>query len=232
GGHWAPRWCKARQRVAIVIPYRNREEHLRIFVSYMHNFMQAQLLEYQIFIVEQASPYVFNRAALMNIGFLEALKLHDFDCFVFHDVDLLPLDTRQPYTCFQAPTHLGAYMSKFNYQMPYDKFFGGAVALSTENMKQMNGFSNLFYGWGGEDDDTFNRVLWRNWTIHRHAQRIGKSYMIKHKKDEGNPVNPNRWAREREVPEQYLRNGINSVKYTKHSADLYSLYTRLLVSIG
>jgi beta-1,4-galactosyltransferase 1 len=41
--------------------------------------------------------------------------------------------------------------------MPYDGFFGGAVALSTENIKQMNGFSNLFYGWGGEDDDTLNR---------------------------------------------------------------------------
>ena len=113
----------------------------------------------------------------MNIGFLEALHLQDFDCFVFHDVDLLPLDTRQPYTCFKAPTHLGAYMSKFDYKygpileiamqfilsmlfshrMPYDKFFGGAVALSKENMHHMNGFSNNFFGWGGEDDDTFNR---------------------------------------------------------------------------
>jgi hypothetical protein len=64
----------------------------------------------------QAAPFVFNRAALMNIGFLEALKQHDFDCFVFHDVDLLPLDTRLPYTCFRTPTHIGAYMSKFNYQ--------------------------------------------------------------------------------------------------------------------
>jgi beta-1,4-galactosyltransferase 1 len=132
GGHWTPEECAARQRVAMVVPYRNREDHLRIFVSYMHRFMQAQYLEYQIFVVEQvswlenvkmltnsniqASPDVFNRAALMNIGFLEALKLHDFDCFIFHDVDLLPLDTRQPYTCFQAPTHLGAYMSKFSYQ--------------------------------------------------------------------------------------------------------------------
>ncbi|ELU05175.1 hypothetical protein CAPTEDRAFT_214677 [Capitella teleta] len=113
-------------------------------------------------------------------------------------------------------------------RMPYDKFFGGAVALSTENMKQMNPVSQ---------------------TSSMAGERIGKSYMVK-QKDEGNPVNPNRWARERKVVTdnhsliiyrdigyemkhvEYLRNGINSVKYTKHIADLYSLYTRIFVSIG
>ncbi len=30
----------------------------------------------------------------MNIGFIEALKIYDFDCFVFHDVDLVPEDDR------------------------------------------------------------------------------------------------------------------------------------------
>jgi beta-1,4-galactosyltransferase 1 len=41
--------------------------------------------------------------------------------------------------------------------MPYETFFGGALALSADNMRQMNGFSNHFYGWGGEDDDSYNR---------------------------------------------------------------------------
>ena len=30
----------------------------------------------------------------MNIGFVEALKMYDFECFVFHDVDLVPEDDR------------------------------------------------------------------------------------------------------------------------------------------
>jgi hypothetical protein len=27
---------------------------------------------------------------LMNIGFVEALKIYDYQCFIFHDVDLIP----------------------------------------------------------------------------------------------------------------------------------------------
>jgi hypothetical protein len=43
----------------------------------------------------QTSDEKFNRGLLMNIGFLEALNLDaGYDCFVFHDVDLLPEDDR------------------------------------------------------------------------------------------------------------------------------------------
>ena len=37
--------------------------------------------------IEQTGKEKFNRGALMNIGFLEANKVDNFDCFVFHDVD-------------------------------------------------------------------------------------------------------------------------------------------------
>ena len=54
-----------------------------------------QQLDYRIFVVEQSADDVeFNRAALMNVGFLEASKLDRYFCFVFHDVDLLPEDDR------------------------------------------------------------------------------------------------------------------------------------------
>jgi len=45
-------------------------------------------------VVEQTADEEFNRAALMNVGFVEAMSLDKFDCFVFHDVDLLPEDDR------------------------------------------------------------------------------------------------------------------------------------------
>ena len=48
---------------------------------------------------------------------LEANKLQPggFDCYIFHDVDLLPEDDRNMYTCYKSPVHLGAYMNKFDY---------------------------------------------------------------------------------------------------------------------
>jgi beta-1,4-galactosyltransferase 1 len=59
---------------------------------------------------------VFNKAALMNVGFLEARKMAVFDCYVFHDVDMLAEDDRNMYTCQRdAPRHIGAYVNNFNY---------------------------------------------------------------------------------------------------------------------
>jgi hypothetical protein len=72
----------------------------------MHPFLQKQLLEYQIFVVEQSSGDLFNKGILMNGGFMEIMELSNFktniqsvnftehifpfDCVIFHDVDLLP----------------------------------------------------------------------------------------------------------------------------------------------
>lgn len=65
-----------------------------------------QQIEYGIFVVEQIADGLFNRAALMNIGFVEALKINDWDCFIFHDIDLLPMDDRNLYTCPDQPRHM------------------------------------------------------------------------------------------------------------------------------
>ena len=48
--------------------------------------------------VEQTPTEEFNRGALMNIGYTEALKVDNFDCFAFHDVDLVPEDDRSVFT--------------------------------------------------------------------------------------------------------------------------------------
>lgn len=55
GGHWFPWNCTARYRVAIIIPYRDRDMQLRIFLNFMHPFLQKQQLDYQIFLIEPVS---------------------------------------------------------------------------------------------------------------------------------------------------------------------------------
>jgi len=59
---------------------------------------------------------VFNKASLMNVGFVEARSLAEFDCFIFHDVDMLPQDDRNFYVCSPQPRHVGAYVDKWNYK--------------------------------------------------------------------------------------------------------------------
>ncbi len=53
---------------------------------------------------------------LFNIGYKEALKFHDFKCFIFHDVDLIPENDKNYYGCPTAPRHLSVAVDKFGYR--------------------------------------------------------------------------------------------------------------------
>jgi len=107
GGHWFPTTCQPDQRLALIVCYREREQHLKLFLDNIHPFLQQQQqLDYTVFVVNQHEPEVFNRAALFNIGFIEALKLYPFNCFIFHDVDLFPEDSRNIYKCVKQPRHM------------------------------------------------------------------------------------------------------------------------------
>lgn len=124
GGTFKPTECNAKDRVAIVIPYRDRAHHLPIFLKNIHPFLMKQQIEYGIFVVEQIADGLFNRAALMNIGFVEALKINDWDCFIFHDIDLLPMDDRNLYTCPDQPRHMSVAVDTmgFKYDHKYLTF--------------------------------------------------------------------------------------------------------------
>lgn len=55
------------------------------------------------------------------------------------------------------PRHISVAIDKFKYKLLYAAIFGGITSMTTEQYIQLNGYSNLFWGWGGEDDDMFNR---------------------------------------------------------------------------
>ena len=45
--------CIPHYQVALVIPFRDRDAHLRIFLQHMHPFLQRQFINYTIYVVEQ-----------------------------------------------------------------------------------------------------------------------------------------------------------------------------------
>ena len=53
GGSWKPPSCVSREKLAVVIPYRARWQHLQLLLKYLHPMLQRQQRDYTIFIVEQ-----------------------------------------------------------------------------------------------------------------------------------------------------------------------------------
>ncbi|KAE8576303.1 hypothetical protein XENTR_v10004143 [Xenopus tropicalis] len=180
GGHWKPSDCIPRWKVAILIPFRNRHEHLPVLFKHLIPMLQRQRLQFAFYVVEQAGNQPFNRAMLFNVGFLEAMKDLDWDCLIFHDVDHIPESDRNYYGCEHMPRHFAAKLDKYMYLLPYNEFFGGVSGLTVEQFRKINGFPNAFWGWGGEDDDLWNRVQYAGYTVTRPEGDIGKYKSIPH----------------------------------------------------
>nr|XP_020664627.1 beta-1,4-galactosyltransferase 1 [Pogona vitticeps] len=232
GGHYTPKDCKALQKVAIIIPFRNRDEHLKYWLYYLHPILQRQQLDYGIYVINQGGEETFNRAKLLNIGFTEALKEYDYDCFVFSDVDLIPMDDRNIYKCYSQPRHLSVSMDKFSFRLPYNQYFGGVSALSKEQFKKINGFPNNYWGWGGEDDDIYNRLVFKGMRISRPDAAVGKCRMIRHSRDQKNEPNPQRFNKIAHTKETMMSDGLNSLNYTVLKTEKFPLYTKITVDIG
>ncbi|XP_064120453.1 beta-1,4-N-acetylgalactosaminyltransferase bre-4-like [Macrobrachium nipponense] len=228
GGRYRPAECRARHRVAIVIPYRDRAQHLSVFLFHMHPVLQRQQLDYDIYIIEQAGSGKFNRAMLMNVGALESLKQYPYDCFIFHDIDLLPEDDRNLYTCPEQPRHMSIAVDTLNYKLPYENIFGGVSALTVDQFKQVNGFSNSFWGWGGEDDDMSHRVRYYGFFLSRYPAHIGRYTMLSHNKD---APNPERFDKLYNGEKRFKTDGINSIKYKVLDIQLRRLFTWVHVEL-
>ncbi|KAG8450084.1 hypothetical protein GDO86_002635 [Hymenochirus boettgeri] len=228
GGKFSPRHCFGRYRTAIIIPQRNRESHLRMLLYYLHPFLQRQQLHYAIFVVNQAGNSTFNRAKLLNIGVREALKLDDWDCFILHDVDLVPENDHNLYICDENyPKHLASAMDKFQYSLPYWAYFGGVSALTPDQYMRINGFPNNYWGWGGEDDDIAMRVHLAGMSISRTPISVGRYKMMSHNRDTGNEENG-----ESNHKETWRDDGMNSLEFKLLARIEHTLYTNITVDIG
>ncbi|KAK3595593.1 hypothetical protein CHS0354_009549 [Potamilus streckersoni] len=244
GGRYSPDDCVARERTAIIIPYRDREDHLDILTRHLHNILQRQQLEYRIFVIEMALPTQFNRGLLANIGFLFAKETGDFSCFIIHDVDALMMNDKNLYRCGSQPRHLVTGSTKFRtwndeYGLPYGSYMSGVIALTDSQFTQANGFSNVYFGWGGEDDDFTNRVQRANMKFERPEKDIGIYLAIPHETDSTNPKNPARFGILDASAARQTIEGVNSfynnrqkIKYKRYAIEYRRYYTWILIGVN
>jgi hypothetical protein len=158
GGCWEPTTCRSPTKTAVIVPYKDREVHLKRLLYYLHPFLRRQQIAYCIVVAEQFHDGRFNKGILMNAAFTELMKIDNFNCVIFHDVDMLPEDDRNRYACGANPVHLSLMINKYKYRYPYGTDFGGVTMMSALNYTNVNGHTNVFWGWGREDSDIEYRI--------------------------------------------------------------------------
>lgn len=191
----------------ILVPYRDNTEQdragqLKKFISHMARYHP----DWVILVIEQTEGEKFNRGALLNIG----ARVSKAEYVIFHDVDLIPLAPLVPYyTAFpEVPIHIGAaYKGKYS----GEGFIGQVLSMSMADLKKINGFPNMFWGWGGEDDAMRNRMKKKGMKVVRPPVDSGFK-VLEHKDTRTIPdaKNMRKWE---DVREDTGRHGLNDVKW-------------------
>ncbi|GFR71186.1 beta-1,4-galactosyltransferase 7 [Elysia marginata] len=145
----------ASHSLCVLVPFRDRFEELLEFAPHMNKFLLKQNIVHELVVINQLDRFRFNRASLINVGFLETRQNCDY--IAMHDVDLLPLNEELRYDFPKdGPYHLAAPHLHPLYH--YKTFVGGILLLQSKDFVKLNGLSNKYWGWGREDDEFFVRI--------------------------------------------------------------------------
>jgi predicted glycosyltransferase involved in capsule biosynthesis len=209
------------KKLCVIVPFRKRDEHLKIFIPKMEDFLSS--FDFTIVVVEQFDDKLFNRAKLLNIGFDYCKNNCDYVCF--HDVDMIPINADYSYP--NEPIHMATNASQFGGRLPYEGYYGGVNLFNIKDFVATNGYSNNFWGWGGEDDDLLNRVLKTGYRLTRRTgyykslEHISGSIKNKHDSYSDN-------LKKLETEYDYFSDGINTLKYEIINEQQISNKTKLI----
>jgi len=221
-----------KNKVCIVVPFRNREEHLKVFAPKMKEFLESSGTEGGIFIVEQHDDKPFNRAKLLNIGFdyVEKNYRGEFSHYCFHDVDMIPVNS--DYNYCDVPTHLASRAQQFGYALPYSTYFGGVTIFDIPSFIKINGYSNEYWGWGAEDDDVFNRCMMMGIVPKR---KDGEYTSLHHERNIEQNLYQQNFNKLQLMKNNFdgerFYEGLTTLEYNVESAEDGTFYTKIKVSI-
>ncbi|VDP72883.1 unnamed protein product [Schistosoma mattheei] len=228
-GLWGPTDCKPDEKLAIIVPYRNRDVHSRLFVKHMHEFLRRQKLMFTIFVINQrmwSILLVTSMSALSDsagtLSGSSALPLLIFLVTVmissivggptsiersvgaasilggFSGVGRFKNSLKRSTHMFRCSSMLVntlpslLFTGRSGLRLIYPENFGGVIAISRQQFEKVGGFSNVYFGWGGEDDDFYKRIIYHNYSIVRYPEEIARYIMLRHERDSLNEPNQRR----------------------------------------
>jgi N-terminal domain of galactosyltransferase/N-terminal region of glycosyl transferase group 7 len=160
-------------KLGIIVPYRDRADHLDEFISettrfFATNPVNAGILPH-VLIIEQAPGLPFNRGALLNAGFRFLAPEVDYICL--HDVDRIPIEA--DYRWPEQPVMIIRHGLPLPPRL-IDVLLSSVVLMQKQHFAAANGFSNGYWGWGYEDVDLRERLL-RCGLVHAHRDGTFRS---------------------------------------------------------
>lgn len=220
------------KKLAIIVPYRDRAEHLKKFAIHMTSFLKQQNIDFSLYIIEQFDDKPFNRAKLLNVGFCETKQ--DYDYFCFHDVDLLPMNNDCDYSYCHGVCKMSYYVSQFNFKPRPTNELGGVTMFDKDSYVEVNGYSNNYWGWGLEDNDLGERCRRKNISF---SLRKGR-YLSLHHKPNGDTMggmasadtnNNRQYFKQIVSSEDFFQSGLSNLDYKKIKEENKELYTTISV---
>lgn len=131
--------------LAIIVPFKNRENYLKIFLEMVPKYLEQEnnIKDYCIYISEQDDSDTFNLSVSRNVGAKLAITEGNFEHLIFHDVDTIPISgiNYHPGDC-----NIGWFMT------------AGMCKIHTDTFKKINGYNPHFSGWGQEDTEFYDRL--------------------------------------------------------------------------
>jgi xylosylprotein 4-beta-galactosyltransferase len=181
-------------KYSIIIPYRDREDHLKILLPRLQEVFQDK--DYEIIVSEQNDTDNFRIACVENIGF----QYSTGDIIVLQQVDYYPTEdvSYEIKDIPVLPARKGIFLDKSN-SNPRDysdipggyrkwsqeidsAFYGGVIIMKREHFEIINGLNPLYKGWGNEDEDLRERFVWAGIPVSRNE--VG-TYLCLYHEDNG-----------------------------------------------
>lgn len=145
----------------LIVPYRDRVKQLVNFIPYMNKYFKQLEIDYTVIVCEQDDTEDFNKGMLINAAvkyICESDKNMDKIYLCIHDIDILPV---------KATNYYKPDLNNVNHLYGYNFCLGGIFLLNLYDFIKVNGFSNLYTGWGFEDNDFQRRIISNNIEINR-----------------------------------------------------------------